>query len=190
MDEPGEVSGVEIDLLKQGGKKLGRVEFIQIFPKELLTVHDPPGANVKEIDCSQGVFLETAEDVGIIAAGASQLLAFGDLADGGEEIAVAGGLLKALVLRSLNHPGFQGRDEFAVPAFKESTQIGDGFGIALVCRETLDARSLATFDVVLKAGARVIASEIYGARWDLEVAVDEMDDSMRQASRKIRTKIL
>src|SRR3970040_1282367 len=102
--------------------------------------------------------MEIPNSVGSVASGAGHLLSLCHLANGRNQIAIGSGLLKALGVGGLEHPGFEGGDEFAETSFQKGTQIRHGFGVALVSGEALDAGPLDTLDVVLEAGPGVKAS--------------------------------
>jgi hypothetical protein len=72
-------------------------------------------------------------------------------------------------------------------AFEEQTDRTDCLGVLLIRGQTFDAGSQATMDVILQAGMGVLAVEIHTTRGNLEVAMNKVDQPMRQVARKIRT---
>ena len=73
------------------------------------------------------------------------------------------------------------------PAFKKQLHVTHRFLIGIRRGQLLNARAQATPDVVLQARSRMKACEINLARWDQKIAVDQIDDAVRQVGREVRT---
>ena len=74
-------------------------------------------------------------------------------------------------------------------AFEERARVVRGLGVALVGGESGDARPQAAMNVILQAGARMVAREVHGAGRDAEMFVNEVHDAVRQAMREVRAEV-
>ena len=83
------------------------------------------------------------------------------------------------------HAGGEGALEFGLAAFEEELRIADGLLVDLGRGEFFDAGAEAAMDVVLQAGARMVAREIDFATGDEKAAVDEFDDAVGEVAGKV-----
>ena len=74
-------------------------------------------------------------------------------------------------------------------AFQEQADVADRGGVDLVRGQALHTRAQAAVDVELQARLGMEAREIDLAGGHLEVAVDEVDQAVRQVGRKVRAEI-
>ena len=84
-------------------------------------------------------------------------LAFLNVFESSEEIAIGCGLLEQFLLGSGGHALFEAFDQVMALAIEEEAHIAHGFRVLLVGGETCDAWAEAAFNVVLQTGARMIA---------------------------------
>jgi hypothetical protein len=159
---------------------------LQVFPEEFAAVDDAAAAHVEQIYGEHAIFIVIAEDVGVVAFGGGDALAFLQLLDGGNQIAVAGGALVLLRGRGLLHALVQRAAQIRGTAFEKKFHVAHGFLISIGRGQVLHARAQAAFDVVLQAGARMKAREVDLARWNQKVAVNEIDDAIGKIGREVR----
>ena len=74
-------------------------------------------------------------------------------------------------------------------AVEEELDVADGLAVVVGGDEVFDAGAEAALDVVLQAGARVIAVEIDLAAGDEEAAVDDVDEAMREVAGKVGAEV-
>src|SRR5579863_5510867 len=181
---------VEIELLEQGGKKLTRIEVLEVLPEKLAPVDDAAAAQVEEIHSQELPFLVEAEDVHVFAVARRHLLALAELLDGCEHVAVARRILILLAFGRLLHRLAQHLGQVAVAPGEQQSHQAHGFGVALGRGQALDARTQAALDVVLKARPRMIAREIHVARGYPEAAMDEVHDAIGEIRREVRAIVM
>ena len=161
-------------------------QFRQVFPEELAAVNDFAGADVEEVDGQRAVLKVVAEDVGVIALlGGGDTLLFLELMDGGELVAQAGGGFKLLGFGGGDHAGGERAFEFGGAALKKELRVADGVGVELGRGEALNAGAEAAVNVVLQAGARMVAREIDLATGNEKAAMDELDDAVGEVAGKV-----
>src|SRR5690242_17896488 len=177
----GKISRVEIELLEHGREEFVGIEFFLVLPVEIAAVNDAAGANVEEIHGDLRRFGIPGEHVGIVAGGGSDFLALFDLLESAQEIAVTGGLLVALVFGSLGHARAEADQKIVTPAFEEGARVAGGLGIFFVGSQAGNARTPATVNIKLKAGARMRTREVHGTGRNAEMFVNEMDDAVGEA---------
>ena len=159
----------------------------QVFPEELAAVDDFAGAHVEEVDGQAAVFKVIAEDVGVVVVlGGGDALLFLELVDGGELVAQAGGGFELLGFGGGHHARGEGALELGVAAFKEELRVADGLLVGFGRGEAFDAGAEAAVNVVLQAGARMVAREIDLATGDEKAAMDELDDAVGEVAGKVR----
>ena len=120
-----------------------------------------------------------SEDVGVVAFDGGYALFFLQLVDCRNQIAIAGGSLELLRLGGFCHALAQGFDQIGGAAFEEKLHVADGLGVDLGRRQLQNARTQAAFYVKLKAGTGMGACQVHLARRNQEVAVDQVNDSVR-----------
>ncbi len=141
---------------------------------------------MEEIDGEEAVFVVVAEDVGVVALlGGGDALLFLQLVHGRELIAQTCGGLKLLGFCGGHHAGCERAFKFGVAAFEEELRVADGLLVCLGSDEAFDAGAEAAVDVVLQAGARMVAREIDLAAWDEEAAMDELDDAIGEVAGEV-----
>ncbi len=96
------------------------------------------------------------------------------------------GLFEPHILRGLFHLRPKRHGQIPMPTFQEHPHIADCLRIGLVRGQTDYARTQAPVNVVLQARRLVYAAKVYGTRRHLEKPMDEVDQPVRQISRKIR----
>ena len=129
----------------------------QVFPEKFAAVEDFSAAHVKQVHGQHPVFVVIAEDVGVVAFGGGDALLLLQLLDGGDQVAIAGGALELLRLGGFRHALAQRFDQVGLAAFEEKLHVAHGFAVDLGRGQVLHARTQAALDVVLEAGARVVA---------------------------------
>ena len=161
----------------------------EVFPEEVAAVYDLAAAHVEEIDGEHLVFIVEAEDVGVLVVGGGDALLVLHLADGDELVAEAGGELELHVLGGLGHAGGEAFFELVGAAVEEHLDVADGLFVGVGGDQAFDAGAQAALDVVLQAGAGVVAVEIDLARGDEEGAVDEVDEAMGQVAGEVGAEV-
>ena len=136
-------------------------QFGQVFPEELAAVDDFAVAHVEEIDGEAAVLKVITEDVGVVVElGGGDALFLLELVHGGELVAQAGGGLELLGFGGGHHARGECALELGVAAFEKELRVADGLLVGLRGGEALDAGPEATVNVVLEAGAGMVAREI------------------------------
>ncbi len=77
------------------------------------------------------------------------------------------------------------RSSSACSAFKEKLRVADGVGVDLRRGEAFNAGAEAAVNVVLQAGAGMVAGEIDLATGNEKAAMDELDDAVGQVAGKV-----
>jgi hypothetical protein len=145
-----------------------------------------PARTWKRLTASAAGFEVIAEDVGVVVLlGGGGALLFLELVDGGELVAQTGGGLELLGFGGGHHARGQGALEFGVAAFEQQLRVADGARVNLRRGEALDAGAQAAMNVVLQAGAGMIAGEIDLATGNEKAAMDQLDDAPGQAAGKV-----
>jgi len=72
-------------------------------------------------------------------------------------------------------------------AFEQQAHVTNGFGVNLGRGEVFHTRSEAALDVELQTGARMVAGEVDFAGGNQKAAVNEIDDTIGEARRKVWT---
>src|SRR5215471_19493975 len=153
-----QIFGLKIELLQKRRDKLLRIKFLKVFPIELAPIYDASTTQVKQVRGDERRLRIIGEDVRVVPLRCGDTLAFLDVFEGAEQVAVGRGLFEQFLFRSCSHSLFETFHQIVAPAFKEHTRIANCFGVALFRGESSDARTMTTLDVVLEAGARVVAS--------------------------------
>jgi len=165
---------------------VGGFELVEVFPEEVTAVDDLAAAHVEEVDSEHVVFEVEAEDVGVfIGVGRGDALAVLRLRDGDELVAKTRGELELHVLRGLLHACGEAGFELAGFAFEEELHVADGLLVIFLRDQAFDAGAEAALDVVLQAGARMIAVEVDLAGRDEEAAMDDVDKAMREVAGEV-----
>ena len=164
-------------------------KFVELFPEEFAAIDDAAAAEVEKIGGDERGFGVVGEDVGVVALGGGDALALFDVFERAEEVAIGGGLFEEFLFGGGGHALFEAFDQVAALAVEKKADVADGFGVLLVGGEACDARAVAALNVVLEAGARVIAREIDVAAGDHEALVDEGEDAAREIRGKIRAEV-
>jgi hypothetical protein len=149
---------------EDGGDHLGgsslrvrSIELGQVFPEEVAAVDDLAAAHVEEVDGEHAVLVVEAEDVGVLVVGGGDALLVLHLVDGDDLVAQAGGELELLGFRRPAPCAGEGGFELAGLAVEEELHVADGLLVGLGGGEAFDAGAEAALDVVLQAGAGVVA---------------------------------
>ena len=141
--------------MSSGGKKFAGIELFQVFPVEIAAVDDAAAAQVKEIHGDLGRLGIPGQHVGVFAFGGGHLLALFDLFERAQQVAVARGLLVALLLGGLRHALAQAGDQIVAAAFEKRARVARGFGVAFVGGQSPATHGpQAAVNVVLQAGTR------------------------------------
>src|SRR5208337_1359881 len=127
-----------------------------------------------------------AEDIGVVALGGGNALLLLQLLYGGDEVAIAGGALELLCFGGFGHALTQRFDEVGLAAFEKKFHVAHSFTVDLGRGQILYARTEATLDVKLEAGAWMIAGQIHFARRDHEMAMNQVDDAIGEVGREVR----
>jgi hypothetical protein len=128
---------------------------------------------VEKIDGQRAVFVVIAEDVGfVVLLNSGDALLFLELMNGGELVAQACGGFELLGFSGGHHARGERALQFGVLAFKKELRIADGVRVDLRRGQALDAGAQAAVNVVLKAGAGMVAREIDLATGDEKAAMD------------------
>ena len=180
---------LQIDLLQQRCEEFGCLEIGLIFPEELAAVDDLAVAEVEQIDRDQRRLGVVGEDVDVLAFRRRDLLFLLHLFDGSDQVAQAGGLLEAHLERRLLHALAQFVGQIAQTAFQEQPDVANGAGVGFVRGQTLHAWTQTAVNVILQAGMRVVAVEIHFAGRHQEMAVNEVDQPVRQIAGEVRAVI-
>ncbi len=106
-----------------------------------------------------------------------------------ELIAKARGKLELHLLGRCSHALHQAALKFVGLAFKKELSILDRRAIVRLGDQSLDARSGAAFNVVLQAGARVIALKVDLAAGNQEALAHNIGEPMGKVAGEIRAKI-
>ena len=131
------------------------------------------------------VLVVVAEDVGVLVVGGGDALLVLHLVDGDDLVAQPRRQLELLGLRGSLHALRQRLLQLVRLAFEEELHVADGLLVGLRRCEAFDAGAEAALDVVLQAGARMIAREIDLAARNQEAAMDEVDQPMREVAGEV-----
>ena len=83
------------------------------------------------------------------------------------------------------HALLEGFVEVGGAAFEEKLRVTDCFGVGLGGGEVFDAGAETAADVVLQAGARVVAGEVDLAAGQKKAAMDEVDDAVGEVAGEV-----
>lgn len=165
------------------------LEVGEVFPEEVSSVDDLAPAHVEEIDGEHLVFIVEAEDIGIFVVRRGDALLIAHLMDSGDLITQTTGRFEEHVFGGCGHSLGQPALQLVSAAFKEEANVADSFGVGVGGDEAVDAGAEAALDVVLQAGARMIATEVDFAAGYEEAAVDEIDQAMGQVAREVGAEV-
>ena len=141
---------------------------------------------MEQIHGQQPGFEVIAEDVGIVVLlGGGDALFLLQLVHRRELIAQPCGGFKLFSLGGGQHACLQRAFEVGVPSFQKQLRVADGRAIGLGRRESLHAGAQAAMNVVLQAGARMIALQIDLAAGDEKAAMDQLDDAIGEVAGKV-----
>src|SRR5208283_2854850 len=101
--------------------------------------------------------------------------------------AIAGGALELLRLGRFRHAVAQRFNQIGLTPFKKKLDIAHRFGVDLGRGQVLYARPETTLDVKLQTRTRMIAGQVYLARRNHEVPMNQVDDAISEIGRKVRT---
>ncbi len=189
MNPVRDIGLIEINLLEERGEELRRLVVEQILPEVLTAIDDAAVAQVKQVGRHQRRLGVGSQDVDVFALGGRDLLLLLHLFDGRGQVAQRGGFLKTRVDGGLLHPRAQALDQILQASFQEQTHIAHRRGVLFVRSETFDAWPQAAMDVILQARMRMEARQVHFAGRNLEVAMNEMHQPMRQVAGKIGAEI-
>ena len=145
---------------------------------------------MEEIDGEAAVLEVIAEDVGVVVElGCGDALLFLELVHGGELIAQARGGFELLGFGGGHHARGERALQLGVAAFEKKLRIADGVFVGLGGGESLDAGAEAAVNVVLQAGAGMIAREIDLATGQQKAAMNEFDHAVGEVAGKVRAVI-
>ena len=128
-----------------------------------------------------------AEDVGIVVLDGGDALLFRQLVNRHEQVAVFGGKLVLLGSGCGGHPLTQRLVQVRSAAFEEHLRVPDRLGISIGRRQVLHAGAQTPADVVLEAGAGVVARQIDFAAGQKKAAVNKVDDAVGQVPGEVGT---
>jgi len=116
---------------------------------------------VEEVDCQRAIFKVIAEDVGIVAlfSGGDALL-FRKLMDSGELVAKTGGGFKLFLFGSGGHARSECALQLGMTAFKEELRVAHCLLVEIGRGEFFNAGAQTAMNVVLQAGAGMVAGEV------------------------------
>jgi hypothetical protein len=142
---------------------------------------------MKEIDGERTVFEVVAENVGVVAQLCRRdALLLLELMHGRELVPQARGGFELLSFGSGHHARSQRALQLRVAAFKKQLCIADGVLVGLGRGEAFNARAEAAVNIVLQAGARMVAREIDLATGQKKTAVNELDYAISQIAGEVR----
>ena len=144
---------------------------------------------MKQVHGQHVVLVVIAEDVGIVAIDGVHALLLAQQLDGRDEVAILGRQLVLLASGGGVHALVQRASQVGAAAFQKQLHVVHGFGVTLGSGESFDARAETAPDVVLQARPRMIAVQVDLARRNQKVAVNEIDDAIRQAGREVRAEV-
>ena len=87
------------------------------------------------------------------------------------------------------HAGGEAGFELAGFAFEEELDVADGLAVVVGGDEVFDAGAEATLDVVLQAGAGVVAVEVDLAGGDEEAAMDDVDEAVGEVAGEVGAEV-
>ena len=141
---------------------------------------------MEEIHREAAVFEVIAEDVGVVVElGRGDALLFLELVHGGELVAQARRGFELLGFGSGHHARGEGALQFRVAALEKELRVADGLLVGLGRGEAFDAGSQAAVNVVLQAGAGMVAREIDLATGQQKAAVNELDYAIGEVAGKV-----
>ena len=154
----GKIFGFEIELLQQRGNKFGGMKFFEFFPIKFAAIHNAAGAQVEEIRGNERRFGVVGKNIGVVALRGGNALAFFDVFERAEKIAIGGGLFVEFFFCGGGHALFEAFDEIVAAAFEKQSHVARGFGVALVGGEAGDAGTETAMNVNI-AGTAADAGE-------------------------------
>ena len=129
---------------------------------------------MKKISSNERWFGVIGKNVGVISLCRGDALAFFNVFQCPQQVAVSGRLFEQLLLRRCRHPLFETLDQIVSAPFKKQPHIARGFRVAFVRREPGYARPKAPLDVILQARPRMVARQIDRAGRNQEPLVNKM----------------
>ena len=145
---------------------------------------------MEEIYGQAAVLKVVAEDVGVVVLlGCGDALFLLELVHGGELVAEARGGFELLGFGGGHHARGERALQFGVAAFEKKLRVADGVLVGVGGSESLDAGPEAAVNVVLQAGAGMVAREIDFATGQEKAAVDELDHAIGEVAGKVRAVI-
>ena len=118
-----EIVGFEIKLLQQRRDEFLRIKFVQIFPVKFAAVHHAAAAQVKEVCGDERRFGVIGKHVGVVALGCGDALAFFDVFERAEQVAIRRSLLVHFFFGGSRHSFFQALDQIVPAAFEQESHI-------------------------------------------------------------------
>ena len=109
--------------------------------------------------------------------------------DGGELVAQARGSFELLGFGGSHHAGGERALQLSVAAFEKELRVAHGFLVDLGRGKAFDAGAKAAMNVVLQAGAGMIAREIDLATGDKKAAMDELDHAIGEVAGKVGAEV-
>src|SRR5690348_6725793 len=129
------------------------------------------------------------QNIGVVAGSGGDFLPLLDLRKRAQKIAVGGGLFIALGVGSVLHARLQTLDQIVTAAFEKHFRISSSLSVKFIGGESRRARTQAAANVVLQAGPGMRPRQVHRAGRNAKRLVNEMDDAVSQAVRKIRAKV-
>ena len=189
MNGARQIRGVEIELLQKRGQKFGRLEFREVFPVKIAPVHDAPSAKMEEIHGHQRRLRVPGQHVDVVPLRGGNFLAFFDLGERAQQVAIRRGLLEAFGVGSLHHARFEALHQVVAAALEKQFRVARRFRVFLIRGQSGNARPVAAANVILQAGPRVRARQVHRAGRNAKRFVDEVDDAVREAVREKRPEV-
>ena len=185
MNQAGNVLLIEVDLLQQRFEERWRIELELVLPEELAPVDDVAVAQVEQVDRDQRRLGVVGED-SASSPSAAAIFCFCSISS---TVEIRSRRFAASSNRMFSEASSIRRRrvgaKIAMAAFEEQPNVPHGLRVILIRRQPLDTRSEASMDVVLQARRFVNPVEIHLAGRDLENAVNEVHQPVRQIAREI-----
>ena len=144
---------------------------------------------MKKIHRQHVAFEVEAEDVGVLVVRGRDALLVLHLVHGHDLVAQPRRELKLHVLRRGLHARGQRLLQLVRLAVQKELHIANRLPVELRRRQPLDARAETSLDVVLQAGAGMVAREIDLAAGDEKAAVYQVDEAVCEVTGEVRSEI-
>ena len=144
---------------------------------------------MEEVYGEHFAFVVIAEDVGVIALDSCDALLLLQQIDSGDQVAIFCSQLILFAFGRRPHALLQRARQVSASAFEEQLHVMHRFGVALGRGQPLDTWAQASPDVVLQTGPRIVAIQVQLAGRNQEMPVNQIDKSIRQAGREVRSEV-